>query len=211
MEHESSVWTSTLEEFGEQVIGSDSITGAVSVAAISATMAVHVLRMVLQIAIGKAGLLAERPKLEELLANAQSLTVRLKRSADEDRAAYTQYVAAAQMPSHREEERAARTEAMRSALENATRTPLTAARSAVSGIELCAEAAALTRGAVAADIGGAACLLEGAVRAMLTSVDENLARIKDGKVRAELTAEREGLERKAVERTSAVKGSLQLS
>ena len=109
MEQQSSVWTSTLEEFGEQVIGSDSITGAVSVAAISAALAVHVLRMVLQIAIGKASLAAERSKFEELLEDARSLALRLKYSADEDRAAYTQYVAAAQMPSQREEERAART------------------------------------------------------------------------------------------------------
>ena len=53
---------------------------------------------------------------------------------------------------------------MELALLQATETPLAAARSAVAAIELCAEAAGMARGAIAADIGGAAGQLFGATR-----------------------------------------------
>src|SRR4029077_975030 len=99
---------------------------------------------------------------------------RLKRTADEDRDAYGAYRRASLLPRATEQERVERHSAMRATLQKATEIPLGAARSAVRAIELCAEAVTLTRGDIAADLGGAAAILNGAVRAILTSVDANL-------------------------------------
>ena len=52
-------------------------------------------------------------------------------------------------------------------------------------MELCEQSAPLARGAVAADIGGAAEILLGAVRAILTSVDANLDRMEDERLKSE--------------------------
>jgi formiminotetrahydrofolate cyclodeaminase len=51
--------------------------------------------------------------------------------------------------------------------------PMKAARTAAAGLELCAEAAGVVRGALAADVGVAAVLLGSAVRAIVLCVDSN--------------------------------------
>ena len=44
MDVESSIWKATLEEFRERILGGDSTTGAVAVAAVSASLAAGVLQ-----------------------------------------------------------------------------------------------------------------------------------------------------------------------
>jgi formiminotetrahydrofolate cyclodeaminase len=194
MDPQLSVWKSTLAEFDAQITQGDAITGAVVVASMSAVFAVSLLRMVLEVTAHKKESESHRGKLRELLEAASAEAEQLRRTADDDRAAYAAYRQATRLPRAAEQERAERHGAMRSALEQATETPLRAARSAVRAMGLCAEAATLARGDVAADIGGAAEILNGAVRAILTSVDANLRRMDDGR----LMAERRDLEQKAI-------------
>jgi formiminotetrahydrofolate cyclodeaminase len=200
MDVESSIWKATLEEFHERILAGDSTTGAVAVAAVSASLAAGVLRMVLEIAARKD----ESEPLRELIEAARKQAARLARLADEDRAAYAEYAKALHLPKITDEERAARHGAMNLALLKATETPLAAARSAVAAIELCAEAAGIARGAVAADIGGAAALLAGAVRAIMCSVDANLRELPDQPFRQEAAAQRRALEGTAVRQADAV-------
>ena len=193
MEPQPSVWKSTLAEFEDQITQGDAITGAVAVAAVSAALAVSLLRMVLEITARKNESESLRGQIQELLEAARTASEHLKRTADEDRSAYAAYRIACRLPQATEQERAERREAQRASLQKATETPLQAARSAVRAIELCAQAATLARGDVAADIGGAAAILNGAVLAILTSVDANLRRIEVGA----LVAERRDLEERA--------------
>lgn len=185
MEPQPSVWTSTLAEFDDQITQGDAITGAVAVAAISAAFAVSVLRMVLKITVRKKESEGHLGQIRELLEAAAIESERLRRTADEDRDAYGAYRHAWLLPRATERERLERRDAMRATLQKATEVPLRAARSAVKAIELCGEAATLARGDVAADIGGAAAILNGAVRAILNSVDANLRRIDDPRLAAE--------------------------
>jgi formiminotetrahydrofolate cyclodeaminase len=99
----------------------------------------------------------------------------LARYADEDAAAYSEYLKSRQ-PTRRLIE-----------------VPLRAARSALLGLDLCAAAAGIVHGAVAADLGTAAILLESAVRAILLNVDANLQQTPD----LETMAGRKELEAKA--------------
>jgi formiminotetrahydrofolate cyclodeaminase len=193
MEPQPSVWKSTLEEFDDQITQGDAITGAVAVAAVSAAFAVSVLRMVLEITARKKESENHRGQLQELMAAARIEGERLRKTADDDRDAYSAYRDASLLPRATEQERAERRSAMLATLQKATETPLRAARSAVKAIELCAEAATLARGDVAADIGGAAAILNGAVCAILNSVDANLRRLEDGR----FVAERRDLEERA--------------
>jgi formiminotetrahydrofolate cyclodeaminase len=200
MDVEISIWKSTLEEFRERILAGDSTTGAVAVAAVSASLAVSVLQMVLEVSARKN----ESEPMRELIEAARMEAAQLARLADEDRAAYTEYVKALRLPKTNDEERAARRHAMDLAMLKATETPLAAARSAVAAIELCAEAAGTARGAIAADIGGAAALLAGAVRAILCSVDANLRELPDQPFRLEATAQRRALEETAVRKAEVV-------
>jgi formiminotetrahydrofolate cyclodeaminase len=78
--------------------------------------------------------------------------------------------------------------------------PMNAARAAVAGLDLCAEAAGVVRGALAADLGAAAALLCAAVRAILLCVDSNA-----GQLEAE---ERRELERHALARQESIIGQV---
>jgi formiminotetrahydrofolate cyclodeaminase len=179
MKAQPSVWKSTLEEFDAQITQGDSIIGAVAVASVSAALAVGVLRMVLEVTARKKESQIHRGQLQKLLDAANVEAERLRRMADDDRDAYSGYREALRLPREAEQERTVRQSALRSALEHATETPLRAARAAVQALELCVDAATLAKGDVAADIGGAAEILNGAVRAILNSVDTNLSRMED--------------------------------
>jgi formiminotetrahydrofolate cyclodeaminase len=78
--------------------------------------------------------------------------------------------------------------------------PMNAVRAAVAGLDLCAEAAEVVRGALAADLGVAALLLCAAVRAVLLCVDSNA-----GEFEAE---ERRELERYAAARQESIIGQV---
>jgi formiminotetrahydrofolate cyclodeaminase len=190
MEPPPSVWKLTLAEFDGQIVQG---TGAVAVAAISAAFAVSVLRMVLEITARKEESASHLGKIRKLLEAASLESERLKRTSEEDHAAYAAYRQAFRLPQTTESEREERSRALRSTLREATETPLNAARAAVSAIELCAEAAPLARGDVSADIGGAADILNGALRAILNSVDANLRRLND----EQLAVERRELAKRA--------------
>jgi hypothetical protein len=115
------------------------------------------------------------PKLKLLCDTARSESERLARCAQQDVEVYGEYMKSRQPAPELIE------------------VPIQAARSALSGMNLCAEAAGMVRGAVAIDLGTAAILLEGAVRAILLCVDANLQQLPSD----EAAAERKMLEEKA--------------
>jgi formiminotetrahydrofolate cyclodeaminase len=155
------------------------LTGIVAAAAISAALALRVLRVVLDPFARKRS--SER--LGELIHEAENESNRLVQLAREDRAVYAAYLQA----------RRERSPEVQAALRGAIETPLAAARSAASGLDLCGEALGFTCGAIAADVRGASVLLAGAVRAILCSVAENLGEVVDEAYAREVLAESERL------------------
>ena len=152
-------------------------------AAISGALALRVLITVLEISAQKQ----EREQLERLIEAARREAEKLARLSREDGTAYAAYV----------EARRARSAETQAALWRAIETPLAAARAAAAGIDICAEVAGTVRGAMAADVAGAAALLAGAVRAILCSVDANLRSVEDKAFAGQVATERRELEAKA--------------
>jgi formiminotetrahydrofolate cyclodeaminase len=201
----STLWHSTLEEFREKVASRDPAVAAVAVAAVSAAFALNLVVMVLEITDSRKGFKGDRHRLETLVESAQAESDRLARHAEEDPKAYAAYVRCLRMPKATESERDRRERALTAALRRATEVPLAAADAAVAGLNICAEAAGLADGAVATDLGGAAMLLAGAARAMLLSVDANLAALGENEFRDRVTAERLELEQRADRQAKAVR------
>ena len=148
----------------------------VSVAAVSATLGVSLLQKVLEIVAKRKSFAGDPGELSSVRQAAKNEAERLARCADEDIAAYRAYLAARRLKTG---------DAEASSLRAVIETPLQAARSALSGLDLCAAAAGMVKGAVAADLGTAAILLAGAVRALLLSVDVNLRQLPDREVMVE--------------------------
>jgi formiminotetrahydrofolate cyclodeaminase len=158
----------------------DSLTGIVAAAALSASLSVQVLKSVLEVAARKH----DSARLRELIEAAGRGAERLVELADADGAAYAAYMQA----------RREHSPEVQAALRRAIDSPLNAARAAAGGIDLCLEAAGFTHGAIAADVGGAAALLAGAVRAILCTVDANLRALTDEVLSGAAAAERRRLE-----------------
>jgi formiminotetrahydrofolate cyclodeaminase len=186
------IWKSTLESFRESVASAEPAPAGVSVSAVSATLGLSLLEKVLEIMAKRKNFVGDRGRLAALRQAARDETERLAQYADEDIAAYRAYMGA----------RGPRTAAAESAraLRGVIETPLKAARSALSGLELCADAAGMVHGAVAADLATAAILLAGAVRAMLLSVDANLQQLPN----REAAAEGREIEKRAVRQLDSV-------
>jgi len=133
-------------------------------------------------------------RLRELIAATEETAHRLVDLASEDGAVYGTYMQARREGSPE----------VQAALRRAIEVPLNAARAGASGIELCLEAAGYTRGAIAADVSGAAVLLAGGVRAILCSVDANLRALNDQEIAQAVAAERQRLEMHAIQQAEAV-------
>jgi formiminotetrahydrofolate cyclodeaminase len=180
-----SIWKSTLEEFRDQLAGRDPVPAGVSVAAVTASLGLSLLMKVLEITRKRKDFAGDPAMIEEMLASARAESRELERYADEDIVAFAEYIASRRTSSHA------------AALRKAIETPLAAARSAASGLKLCAAAAAITPASIAPDLGTAALLLAGSVRAMLLSVESNALHSTDSELRDQVAREVEILKQLA--------------
>jgi formiminotetrahydrofolate cyclodeaminase len=172
-----SIWKSRLEEFRDQLASRDPIPAGVSVAAVSASLALSLLIKVLEITRRRRDFQGDPAKIEELLASARAESKKLELYADEDIAAFAEYMASRRTPNEV------------TALRRAIEVPLQAARAAAAGLKLCAESAAITPASIAPDLGAAALLLTASVRAMLLSVESNALRLTDPQFQDDVSRE----------------------
>ncbi|MBV8728426.1 MAG: cyclodeaminase/cyclohydrolase family protein [Acidobacteriia bacterium] len=161
-----------------------SVTGVVAAAATAGSLALRVLRSVLETEARKRN----SDRLAQLIDSLGHDAERLAALADEDGAVYTAYMRAQKAHSPR----------VQVALRRAVETPMEAARLAAAGIDLCLEALDFLRGPMMADVGGTAVLLAGAVRAILCTVDTNLGAVEDQRFAREIRLERSEIEQRAI-------------
>ena len=184
----ASLWSGTLAGFREKASGTDPVPASVAISAVTASLALALLAKVLAIA-GKSKRFiysahpGDRQRIGALLEAAREESARLTHLADEDIAAFNQYMDCKRQGGE-----------LTAAIHKAIEVPMDAARSVVRGLGLCAEAAVMIQGLTAADIGAAGALLFGAVQAMLLSVDFNIREMsKDERFSDAITAERREL------------------
>jgi formiminotetrahydrofolate cyclodeaminase len=144
-------------------------------------------------------------RLRQLSDAAQAGSARLAHYADEDIAVFNEYMVCRRLAKDTRQQREERERAINAALRAAIEVPLKTARSAVTGLDLCADAAGLVHAFVAADLGAAAALLAGAVRATLLSVDFNLGQLPgDSQFYRDVMAERHELQNKALQKADSL-------
>lgn len=178
----------TIDSFREHTGGAkDPIAGGVAVAAVSAGLGMGLLAMTLEVALRRKGLSGNRTRLKMLLKAANKESEKLIRYADEDIAAYHMY-----------RESLRRKRGVERAQRRIIQTPWKAACAAARGLDWCAEAMTMAPRSVASDVGAAAALLAGCVRAMLLTVDVNLRELpRTSELRRRVRKQRRELERRA--------------
>lgn len=189
----TSLWKTAVEDFRYRVASEEPAPAGVSVAALSAAFALALLEKALRIGVQRKDFRGDRSVLDGLALSAQAASARLASLADEDIAAYNEYLAARRLKD---------APAMDAALHTAIEIPLNVARAAVAGLDLCAGAAAFVPRSMSADFSTTVILLSGAARATLFSVDSNLAQLPAGsQFHDAALAERRQLEAQTVQKT----------
>jgi formiminotetrahydrofolate cyclodeaminase len=161
-----SIWESTLAQFRDRLVGTESVPAGVSTAAVSAAFALSLLGKVVAIAAKRKNFLGGRKVAESLIAQAREQALNLSRLADRDVIAYR-----------------ARSHEM-------IAVPIDVARASAEALALCDQARPLLPAILEPDLGTAAALLTAAVRSTLLTADFNLQKLpEDDPYRAEATAE----------------------
>ena len=186
---ESFIGGSTLDSFRDHVAGAENpIAGGVAVAAISAGLGMALLALTLKVAIRRKDSSGYRIQLTKLLDAANKESARLMRYGDQDITAYQKYRASLKNK-----------RGTGVALHRIIEIPLKAASSAARGVDLCAEAVSLVPSSVRSDLGAAATILAGSMRAILLTVDVNLRNLPaTSEVRRKARKTRRALESGAV-------------
>jgi formiminotetrahydrofolate cyclodeaminase len=173
----SPVWESTLEQFRSAAASSEPIPAGVAVAAASASFALGLLAKVLKVTGRKKGFSGDLATVEKLAESARAESKQMMQLAEDDTAAFNDYMISARLPQTTDREREERKRAIDASVRKAIETPLAAARAAASGISLCADAVDTIHAIVAADLGAAASLLAGALRVFLLCADSNIRQL----------------------------------
>ncbi len=167
--------------------------GGGSVAALSGALGAALVSMVCNLTLGKKGYEEVQNDIEGLLARSEALRQELTDLLEADVAAYTAYSQAAKMPKDTDEQKAARTEAMQTALKNATMVPMRIAEAAVKVMDLCMPTAEKGNKWAVSDAGVAVLMAEAALRSAALNVLINLGSIKDEAFVAEKRAHLDSL------------------
>jgi formiminotetrahydrofolate cyclodeaminase len=195
---EISIWTGTLSGFRDKARGAEPVPASVAISAVTASLAIALLAKVLAISGKRKNFTGDRQRVGALLDAAREESTRLTHLSDEDIASFNQYMAFKRQGKE-----------LAAAIRKAIEVPMEAARSAVRGLGLCAEAAGIIQGLTAADTGAAGALLLGAVQAMLLSVDFNIREMRsDERFSEAITAESRALGLEARRHADAVRAAV---
>lgn len=185
-----SLYDKTLNEYLEVASSSSPTPGGGSVSAVVATSAAAMVCMVANLTIGKKGYEECWDSAKAILEDAKKCIESLKELTAKDMEAFETYMSAFRMPKDTEEQKKARKEAIQREAKNATIIPLSIAKVCHTILVLAEKLAHFGNKGAISDVGVAAYIAEGALRAAMFSVDINLPTIEDQDFVKEVTQER---------------------
>jgi formiminotetrahydrofolate cyclodeaminase len=169
------------------------VPGGGSAAALAGALGVSLLVMAASLPKSRTGAPEEAADLAEAAARLRPLRDTLVQLIDADSDAYRAVMAAMKLPKTADDEKAARTAALQSALKEATDVPLDVMR---AGQQALAGGVIVARNAyrvAASDVATGIELIGSSVRSAGLSIDGNLTAIRDDSYTARVAAEREQL------------------
>lgn len=158
---------------------SDPTPGGGSAAALAGAVGASLLAMVAGLPKPVAATDTELGQLRDAGERCTSLARELEALIDQDTDAYDAVVAAYRLPKATDEEKAARTQAIQSALRGATETPLTVMRHCHEALELSGTVGRLGNQNAASDVQVASGLLRAGLTGAAANVEINLGSLKD--------------------------------
>ncbi len=169
----------TIETFLENLAGKSSTPGGGSAAAIIGAMGAALVSMVANFTVGKKGYESVSSDMESVLVRSERYRKQFVDLIQADVDAFNSVMAAYALPRETDKDKEARSEAIQSALKQATDVPLACATLCLDVIELSRQVAEKGNTNVISDAGVAVLAAEAALGSAALNIYINIANIKD--------------------------------
>lgn len=189
----------SLQTFLDQLASAEPVPGGGSVAALSGALGASLVAMVCRLTIGKKGYEAVSAEMQAILPRAEKLQTELRDLMQADTDAYARVMDAYKLPKNSDAEKALRTQAIQTALKNASDVPLHVAELCAQVLELARSIAIKGNKNAASDGGVGALMAEAGLHGAAFNVSINLGSINDPAYVAEHRAQILKLEHQAVQ------------
>ena len=196
----------TVKEFLDKVAGDSAAPGGGSVSALAGALSAALCAMVARLTLGKAKHREAWEDMEALRDSADALHARLLELVEQDSAAYRKVIEAFQLP---KDSGSSRSEAIQSALKEATMVPLETLRDAAKLVDLADMAIGKGNPNCLADAGVSAQLIRAAAIGAAYNVRTNLSAAKDQNFNSRIAAETSELLNKIMQSTERLEGVLE--
>ena len=168
-------------------------------AAMAGALAASLASMVANLTIGKEKFAQQEPEVKELLDEAEEVRQTLLTLVEDDAAVFNSFMACYKLPKATEEEKAARTAAIRNAAKEAAEVPLAIARASYRALMLAERLVCIGNPGVITDGACSALLARAALRCAEYNVRINLGLTKDEDYNRQIKAELNNLLKTAEE------------
>lgn len=168
-------------------------------AAMAGALAASLASMVANLTIGKEKFAQQEPEVKELLDEAEEVRQTLLTLVEDDAAVFNSFMACYKLPKATEEEKAARTAAIRNAAKEAAEVPLAIARASYKVLTLAERLVRIGNPGVITDGACSALLARAALRCAEYNVRINLGLTKDEEYNRQVKAELNNLLKTAEE------------
>lgn len=183
----------SIQEFSDALASGQSTPGGGGAAALTGSQAAALVSMVINFTLGKKKYAAVQDVMETLLQQSEALRAELLALADSDVEAFNAVTACYSMPKSTDEEKAARTAAMQTALKGAAKVPFTVAERCLEVIRLADPVGEKGNSNVVSDAASAIYLAASSLNCAIVNVNINLKFIKDEAFVKEWSAKRDTL------------------
>lgn len=189
----------TSKEFLVELASAAPTPGGGGAAAMAGALAAALTSMVANLTIGKEKFAAQEPEVKNLLAEAEVARQELLALVEADAAVFGSFMSCYKLPKNTEEEKAARTQAIRKAAKGAAEVPLNIGRASVQVLRLAKRIVEIGNPGVVTDGACSALLARAAFRCAVYNVMINLGLTKDEDFNTAVKAELEQLQAEALE------------
>lgn len=176
---DNSLVAASLTQFAEDLASSSPTPGGGAAAALAGALGASLVSMVCRFTVGREKFATVEDEVQSILQQADDARGRFLAAVDADAQAYAAVGAAYRRSRGTDDEKLARSEAIRAASWSAAQPPLMVAEEAAALLDLCRAAGPITNPMLGSDVTTAVALARAALEGGIANVEANLSGVSD--------------------------------